>query len=661
MFTSIWFNKELNLRLRRLFFVALVYNSLISALEAFVLSDSEHDRLTKFLVSRSRALLMGKAHTYDADEDKHQAWTNAEVLKRCGLLPTHLELQLRRLKWLQALARKPEQGGALLAAWFGQADWDKKDTNNPWVQQFIQDIQVLHQCEFQHIDEIVEQPTILFTKISVRQAFLELDITELRAIWKHNLNKAYSSTTNANDTPTGLFPCDIVHEGKACQYIANTRAKLVHHQVMSKQPGHDMRNMLNFLVVTNQCCFCSTVFSDIATTQHHVASAFKNRTCKADRSYKKSRPDTPSHLMCPWSNIQDEHGCGLCTFEAQHLAQLHLHIVGHLDWAPSLVFDTYDCECAPRNTASTHVKVRQSNRLCTDLVAPPTETLASIHYGGLAECERPGTSRNPSSPSASSWIYAEGSPSKRTQPYATLNPDRPDQSTNAGLIMEDFHHTRRTTRRCNSNDQSPRRQDQRNIRTQTWPSPRSELSSLHLQVDQYGRCESDRNHRPEPREPPQSPPCDLRSQRSRPRVDLDRPISRTTYQGRPGHTQLSALQHARTDPPPRSRSMPSYSTQTHRKRSPPRRPPSQRRRAKTPGQHRRVKSPVRNQEVNWLNTSAAVAAYRLRGLCMPAAPLGAHTMPLVCAQDVADAFGNSARVQYPAKAKKKPKARARQP
>jgi hypothetical protein len=223
MFTSIWFNKELNLRLRRMFFVALVYNSLISALEAFVLSDSEHDRLTTFLVSRSRALLMGKAHTHNVDEDKHYAWTNAVVLKRCRLLFTHLELQFRRLEWLQALARKPEQGGAMLAAWFGDADWDKNETSNIWVQQFVQDIQVLHQCEFQHIDEIVEQPTILFTKISMRQAFLELDITELRAIWKHNLNKAYTSLRPGEDHPTGVSPCDITFEGRhsmpiRCQY-----------------------------------------------------------------------------------------------------------------------------------------------------------------------------------------------------------------------------------------------------------------------------------------------------------------------------------------------------------------------------------------------------------------------------------------------------------
>ena len=38
MFTSIWFNKDLNLRLRRMLFVALVYNTLISALEAFTLA-----------------------------------------------------------------------------------------------------------------------------------------------------------------------------------------------------------------------------------------------------------------------------------------------------------------------------------------------------------------------------------------------------------------------------------------------------------------------------------------------------------------------------------------------------------------------------------------------------------------------------------------------
>ena len=44
-----------------MFFVALVYNTLISALEAFALTDREYDRLTRFLVGRARALLQGKA------------------------------------------------------------------------------------------------------------------------------------------------------------------------------------------------------------------------------------------------------------------------------------------------------------------------------------------------------------------------------------------------------------------------------------------------------------------------------------------------------------------------------------------------------------------------------------------------------------------------
>ena len=143
-------------------------------------------------------------------------------------------------------------------------------------------------------------------------------------------------------------------------------------------------------------------------------------------------------------------------------------------------------------------------------------------------------------------------------------------------------------------------------------------------------------------------------------MDLDRPVPRTTYKRGAGHTQLSALQHARTDPPPRPRSMPSNSSQIDRKRSTPRCPPSQRRRAKTPNQYRRAQSPIGHHEVSWLNTSAAVAAYRLRGLCMPAETVSthAHTMPLVCAQDVADAFGNSTTsFQYPARQKPKPKPR----
>jgi hypothetical protein len=68
-FSSFLIDPEVPFVTRRMCFINLVYNTLISALEVRVLSDAENDRLTRFLCSRARALLRGKAHSVDEEKN----------------------------------------------------------------------------------------------------------------------------------------------------------------------------------------------------------------------------------------------------------------------------------------------------------------------------------------------------------------------------------------------------------------------------------------------------------------------------------------------------------------------------------------------------------------------------------------------------------------
>ena len=65
-------------------------------------------------------MLLGKAHHVDEDGN-HTHENNVWVLKQCRVLPVHLELQVRRLKWLASILRDPASAGSLLAAWLGVA------------------------------------------------------------------------------------------------------------------------------------------------------------------------------------------------------------------------------------------------------------------------------------------------------------------------------------------------------------------------------------------------------------------------------------------------------------------------------------------------------------------------------------------------------------
>ena len=154
---------------------------------------------------------------------------------------------------------------------------------------------------------------------------------------------------------------------------------------MSRLPGHQTRNMLNQLVVTNQCCFCSSVFADIITTQHHVARSYAKRICHVDLGYKKHAPTQPLSLDCPWKELVDNEGKCICDFQASHLKQLHMHITEHLDWHPDLKLTMQ-----PDKVSTTYVSpdIVQSSRdfESTETVQPASRTSsrhgAARHGGG---------------------------------------------------------------------------------------------------------------------------------------------------------------------------------------------------------------------------------------------------------------------------------------
>ena len=67
-FKHIWYDGEQPLRVKKIFFTSLVYNTAISALEAFLLTDAENDRITCFIVKRARALMCGSSYKKDGTE-----------------------------------------------------------------------------------------------------------------------------------------------------------------------------------------------------------------------------------------------------------------------------------------------------------------------------------------------------------------------------------------------------------------------------------------------------------------------------------------------------------------------------------------------------------------------------------------------------------------
>ena len=329
MFSKLLTDSDIPFAVRRLCFINMVYNTLLSGLEAFILSDPELDRLTKFICSRCRALLLGKAHS--KINNTHTSLSNSTVLKKTAILPVHLELTVRRLKWFKQIVTRPSSAGSLIATWFGQFDFCNQGRNEfPWNIQLHEDLLRANIVEgWTDISGYVfTDPMCLFREKDAREQIENFDHKHLRAAMLDKLNKVYLSSNPDGDIPSGCFQCDVLDiEGNRCPFSANSHAALCRHKVFSKGYGHNLRSVINTLTITNQCIICKSVFASKVSAQHHLSNALITGSCQTDLGFKATEPVCPSSLVCPLSLFNDG---TCCQYEAPDLSTLQSHIVEHL-------------------------------------------------------------------------------------------------------------------------------------------------------------------------------------------------------------------------------------------------------------------------------------------------------------------------------------------
>ena len=102
-------------------------HGLVSTLNRVGDSFAQQSRL------QSLSLMRGKASGRWIDTDgtkRYHALPNAEVLRWLKLVPTHLELQVRRLRWWQTILVDREGNEALWVTFL--ADWERKLKDHCW-------------------------------------------------------------------------------------------------------------------------------------------------------------------------------------------------------------------------------------------------------------------------------------------------------------------------------------------------------------------------------------------------------------------------------------------------------------------------------------------------------------------------------------------------
>ena len=136
-------------RWKRTVFIGLVVNSLYSALEAFILSERQENRLDAHLARLLRVAMCGEATTWHADGSA-TTMSAAAVLRHWRIPSSSRELLVRRLRWYQTWAARPQHHAQLLAALFGQLPCDLgpppcsesglTEEASPWTTRVGQDI-----------------------------------------------------------------------------------------------------------------------------------------------------------------------------------------------------------------------------------------------------------------------------------------------------------------------------------------------------------------------------------------------------------------------------------------------------------------------------------------------------------------------------------------
>ena len=135
-------------------------------------------------------------------------------------MKAHLELTVRRIKWMQNLVRAPTSGGAMFAAMFGRLPGEKPEEKNPWVMQLCEDLICCSVVPFWDVffKHVAEQPLSLFNDHDMKNDFLAFDHRELRAVLLNGLKHEYHSK-DEQPCIDGIR-CDIdIGDGELCKYV----------------------------------------------------------------------------------------------------------------------------------------------------------------------------------------------------------------------------------------------------------------------------------------------------------------------------------------------------------------------------------------------------------------------------------------------------------
>lgn len=104
---------------KRLQFVTLITSASYSGLETIDLGVIDARAFDSCILKKLRCILLGRGYTSEYKNGRKDKWTNGQVWNPWRVIPSALELMIRRVKWFQDIARWPLANAQLLTSIFG--------------------------------------------------------------------------------------------------------------------------------------------------------------------------------------------------------------------------------------------------------------------------------------------------------------------------------------------------------------------------------------------------------------------------------------------------------------------------------------------------------------------------------------------------------------
>ncbi|CAE7451344.1 unnamed protein product [Symbiodinium microadriaticum] len=206
-FKGLWHRRELPRRGLRSVFLGMVYEVLLAGVDALVLGRRHYDKLDRIVTAYGRRLMRGTA--CEKTEDEHgqihyRSVPNSAVFRYLGIASSRVELRIRRLKFLQRLARDPCKHHQVITAIFGTMFFDAEPTiqsdgglstyANSYAKTYWEDIQALQSLDSAYwlVDMANGEVLPFFSELA--EEFVHVDVSELRA----------QANDNGNQPPTKM-------------------------------------------------------------------------------------------------------------------------------------------------------------------------------------------------------------------------------------------------------------------------------------------------------------------------------------------------------------------------------------------------------------------------------------------------------------------------